>query len=490
MSERSLAALAKPADQRQTLTAGRKHFMDDTVRAEHHQAAALRQYVQRALLAQMQAQLAAMLGQPAVVEVKHGGYRPAIVIAETIQVPLVEGTQRIEGEMTFEIFQAEKQLPIQGLTQRIDELQVLIATLRLPRLDPLDMVATDAFAYLEQLAAAYRGRRQQTLLFANTALCGQFPGQSVWQEDALLRPAMFGQVIGDSQQQRVMGLNEHARFYSRPGMPRQEIPRRRKYRPSQEFQMRFISMVSLLLFSLAAYADEHDRLWQAAGWAEQRAHFSQALSAAQQRYSGTLPPAVYQALVNNSNQRFAPQAMDQRVRAGLRQNLAEAHPALAFFASALGRKIVAAEVAATSREELARNANGLPQNEASATRRLLIRHLAQALPAREAGAEVSLALAGVAADSLSQMIPGLLGGEQAQALLNNQRARLMEQIGADLDNTLLYVYRDLSDPELEEFVGFAESTQGRAYYQAALAALRAGLAVGQSGSSAPTQAGS
>jgi hypothetical protein len=63
--------------------------------------------------------------------------------------------------------------------------------------------------------------------------------------------------------------------------------------------------------------------------------------------------------------------------------------------------------------------------------------------------------------------------------LNGQRQRLMEQIGADLNNTLLYVYRDLSDEELEEFATFAESTEGKAYYQAALAAIRAGLAVGQ-----------
>jgi hypothetical protein len=58
----------------------------------------------------------------------------------------------------------------------------------------------------------------------------------------------------------------------------------------------------------------------------------------------------------------------------------------------------------------------------------------------------------------------------------------MDQIGSDLNNTLLYVYRDLSDDELEEFATFAESTQGQAYYQAALAAIRAGLAVGQSNS--------
>ncbi|BCQ65617.1 hypothetical protein PBOI14_73670 [Pseudomonas sp. Boi14] len=53
--------------------------------------------------------------------------------------------------------------------------------------------------------------------------------------------------------------------------------------------------------------------------------------------------------------------------------------------------------------------------QASDNRQLIIGHLAQALPAREAGAEVSLAIAGVAADSLSQMIPGLLGAARPRA---------------------------------------------------------------------------
>jgi hypothetical protein len=242
--------------------------------------------------------------------------------------------------------------------------------------------------------------------------------------------------------------------------------------------------VALLMFCITpAWADSYDQLYKLAGWAEQRAHFNDALKAAQQRYQNSLPTGVFQALVSNSNQRFAPQAMDQRAEAGLRKNLTDPEPALAFFQSPLGRKVVAAELLATRSDQLARNAHGLPHIGTSATRALLIRHLAQALPAREAGAEVSLAIAGVAADSLSSMIPGLMGGGQATGMLDGQRERLMEQIGSDLDNTLVYVYRDLSDPELEEFVTFAESPAGKHYYQAALAAVRAGLAVGQSSSS-------
>ncbi|WP_338522217.1 DUF2059 domain-containing protein [Pseudomonas batumici] len=249
-------------------------------------------------------------------------------------------------------------------------------------------------------------------------------------------------------------------------------------------------LFSLLMFcTLPAWADSHDQLYRVAGWPEQRAHFNDALSAAQQKYRNSLPPAVYDALVSNSNQRFAPQAMDQRAEAQLRQHLDNPKPALTFFQSPLGRKIVSAELLATRRDQLAKNAQGLPHIEASATRRLLINHLGRALPAREAGAEVTLAIAGVAADSLSSMLPGLLGSGATQGMLNGQRERLMQQIGKDLDNTLLYVYRGLSDPELEEFTTFAESPEGKAYYQAALAAIRAGLAVGQNLAPAPQPGG-
>ena len=70
---------------------------------------------------------------------------------------------------------------------------------------------------------------------------------------------------------------------------------------------------------------------------------------------------------------------------------------------------------------------------------------------------------------------------QRQADIFNARQDVkFQQIEADLNNTLLYVYRGLSDAELDAFASFAESPEGKAYYAAALAAIRAGLAVGQS----------
>ncbi|KAF1052239.1 MAG: hypothetical protein GAK43_02028 [Stenotrophomonas maltophilia] len=237
--------------------------------------------------------------------------------------------------------------------------------------------------------------------------------------------------------------------------------------------MRVLLALALLMLGFPALADDYQRLYQAAGWPEQRAHFNDALHAAQKRYQNTLPPALYQALVSNSNQRFTADQIDARALGALRQNLPDSGPALAFFASPLGHKVSAAEALATRSDQLAHYAGGLPRQQASAARLQLVHRLSQALPAREAGAEVSMALASVAADSLSQMLPGLLG--QGQNMLEGQRQNIMQQIGADLDNTLLYVYRSLSDQELAQFASFAEAPAGKAYYQAALSALRAGL---------------
>ena len=145
---------------------------------------------------------------------------------------------------------------------------------------------------------------------------------------------------------------------------------------------RLFSLILLMICTTPVWADNLDQLYKAAGWPDQRAHFNDALTAAQARYRNSLPPAVYQALVNNSNQRFQAQAVDRRAQAQLRATLANPAPALAFFRSPLGRKVVAAELKATRKDELARNAKGLPKIQASDDRLLIIGHLAQALPAR------------------------------------------------------------------------------------------------------------
>ncbi len=243
--------------------------------------------------------------------------------------------------------------------------------------------------------------------------------------------------------------------------------------------MRFLLLLCVLVSSPSVFADAYLDLYKKSGWPQQQVHFSSALEHAQQRYQNTLPSAIYQALVTNSNKRFAADAMQARGQKALRQHLDNPAPALTFFSSNIGQHVSRAETAATHPNQLQRYADGLPAIHADATRRLLIRHLANALPASQAGAEVMLALGSVAADSLSQMLPGLMGSEQTNTLLDTQRQRLLTQIDANIDNTLLHVYQDLSDAELEEFVNFAQSPEGQTYYQAALHTLQASLHAAQ-----------
>ncbi len=239
--------------------------------------------------------------------------------------------------------------------------------------------------------------------------------------------------------------------------------------------MRVLLVGMSLLFSLCAQADEYLELYQAAGWPQQRANFTIALEATQLRYRDTLPPALYQTLVDSSNQRFAPQAMEDSALQALRSQLGNPQPALTFFQGEVGRKVVTDEIHASQGAQLTQYNQGLPRSEAGAERRELIKQLANALPASEIGAEVGLALASIAADSLSEMLPGVLGPEQTQAVIETQRQNLQQRISSDQENTLLYIYRDLSDAQLKQFVSFAQSAEGQDYYRAASAAVRAAM---------------
>lgn len=105
--------------------------------------------------------------------------------------------------------------------------------------------------------------------------------------------------------------------------------------------MRFLLLIFVLVSSPSLWADTYLDLYKKSGWPQQQAHFSSALQHAQQRYQNTLPNAIYQALVDNSNNRFAADAMQVRGQKALRQHLDNPAPALAFFPQALAKKLAA-----------------------------------------------------------------------------------------------------------------------------------------------------
>ncbi len=237
----------------------------------------------------------------------------------------------------------------------------------------------------------------------------------------------------------------------------------------------FALLVAMLFTSLAVRAAPAAELYHVSGMAQHQQHFQFALRAAQQRYAQQLPPAVHDTLVRQSDQRFEPQGMNDRAQARLSLAMSEAdqRETMRFYNGALGRKVVAAETRATSPASIVAMQRGLPQHDISPARQELIKRLGEVLPALDLGVEVSLALAGLAAQSANSFLGGLL--QIPESTVTGRRDTLRNQMRPDLPATLAHVYRDLSDDDLRGYLAWSESEQGKLFYRTVELAVRDAL---------------
>ncbi len=225
-------------------------------------------------------------------------------------------------------------------------------------------------------------------------------------------------------------------------------------------------LVSVALIAMNVRAQTPAQLYDLSGMAAHQRHFQDALSAAQQRYAQQLPANVHASLVNKSNQRFEPQAMQDRARSRLAVSLPDsAHAkAIEFYRSPLGRKVVTMETRATAPASVKEMQRGIPQQQIDSQRYTLLRQLGTTLPALEVGVEVSMALANLATDSANELLGGLF--QVPVDLVSARRENIRNQMVPDLPNTLAYVYRDLSNQELEQYLQWTQTAEGVATYQA------------------------
>ena len=234
-------------------------------------------------------------------------------------------------------------------------------------------------------------------------------------------------------------------------------------------------LLAVALIAMTARAETDPNLYELSGMAAHQSHFQDALSAAQQRYAQQLPANVHGSLVRRSNQRFAPQSMQDRARSRLAVALTDAahSKAVEFYRSPLGRKVVMLETRATSPAAVREMQGGFPQQQVSPERYTLVRQLGTTLPALEVGVEVSMALANLATDSANELLGGLF--QVPVDLVSTRRDNVRNQMLSDLPDTLAYVYRDLSDSELEEYLKWSQSEAGVTTYRAMELAARDAL---------------
>lgn len=226
-----------------------------------------------------------------------------------------------------------------------------------------------------------------------------------------------------------------------------------------------LTLVCLCLIPITQ-ADTYEDLYDAAGWPVQVDHFESALQMMQNQYKEVLPALLYQTVASFSSQRFESTSMKQRGLSALKANLINPDPALVFFNSDLGKKIVTAETEATSKESIQKNQQGVPKIKISGDRSALFKQLATAIPYRQATVNVSASLTGIVGETVESLFPGMGLGDTVKQVTPT-KAQIEQQVDAHLDSILIYVYRSLTDQELRQFIAFAESSAGQAYYNAA-----------------------
>jgi hypothetical protein len=239
-----------------------------------------------------------------------------------------------------------------------------------------------------------------------------------------------------------------------------------RLKPIHLLAMTLLISVALIAMSARAQSPAPAQLYDASGMATHQKHFQDALSAAQQRYAQQLPANLHATLVRQSNLRFNPVAMQDRARSRLAVSLPNAAhiKAMDFYRSPLGRKVVTLETRATAPTSVKEMQRGIPQQQVDPQRYTLVRQLSNSLPALEVGVEVSMALAGLATESANELLGGLF--QVPVDLVSTRRQDIRNQMAPDLPDTLAYVYRDLSDTELQEYLNWSQSEAGQATFHA------------------------
>lgn len=256
---------------------------------------------------------------------------------------------------------------------------------------------------------------------------------------------------------------------------------RHPLRPSLEFDrtmplpIRFavptLGGLLLCLLSLSAQAS----LYRDSGMQRHQEHFQQALQLAQQNYLSALPASVRQSLELRSQQRFEPEGMHQRAqtRLALALDRSTEQEAQTFYRSALGRKIVALETRATSPAGVRELQQRTASPAIAPARQALLQRLGERLPVVELGVEAGVAIGSLALQGANDLLGGLL--QIPEQSLDGQRQRLRGELQSNLLDSLAQVYASLSDQELRDYLGWAESEAGRQFLAAVELAAREAL---------------
>jgi hypothetical protein len=200
------------------------------------------------------------------------------------------------------------------------------------------------------------------------------------------------------------------------------------------------------------------------------------------QHRSKLPPELFNALQRAGRHAFQAAKMRNRALATMKNSCDPelAQEVLDWLLSPLGQEITALEsiqFSSKTVQEVQTFAKQLQSNPPPQERYNLIRRLDAATGASEKNVEVALEILVQTATAMQGAFSkgGKISVEEMRRQMALRRPQLEEDAKKTTQVSLTYLYRTLTDRELERYVSFSESKTGTAYHKMAFEALMAAL---------------
>jgi hypothetical protein len=152
---------------------------------------------------------------------------------------------------------------------------------------------------------------------------------------------------------------------------------------------------------------------------------------------------------------------------------------LAFLNGELGRRMVAADVAVARLDEAAidKITNGPPGEAVSPRRDALLTQVEHASRSTESTVQIYLSMGRALAigTAIGSGLDPVAADERVRKSGDSSRKDMEESLRAPLHRYIAYGYRELSDADLKQLLGFLQSNAGKRYVGAYIASLGAGF---------------
>ncbi len=200
------------------------------------------------------------------------------------------------------------------------------------------------------------------------------------------------------------------------------------------------------------------------------------------QHQAKLPPDLFNALQRAGRDAFQATKMRKKVLEVMKRSFDPelAQAVLSWLLSPLGQKITALEsiqFSAKTLQDMQAFGKQLQSNPPLKNRFELIRRLNAATAASEKNVEVALTILVQTATAVANAgsKEQSMGVEEMRREMDLRRPQLEENARKSTEISLIYIYQNLTDKELERYVSFSESETGTAYHKMAFEALMAAL---------------